>query len=109
MINNKTPGEDEIKIEATKTGGNRLHHILKALLNRCLLEGTTPSQWHEAIIIVIHKKVDTTVLENYRSISLLLHNKLIFRIITVRLNSNLVYTIHMKTDRFQNRVLNESS
>lgn len=66
MENNKTPGEDEIKIEAIKTGGNRLHHILKALFNIYLLAGTTPSQWHKAIITEINKKGDTTELENYR-------------------------------------------
>lgn len=38
---------------------------LRLLFNKCLSERITPSQWNNAIIIVIHKKGDPADLGNY--------------------------------------------
>ncbi|GJQ80327.1 hypothetical protein Trydic_g12209 [Trypoxylus dichotomus] len=54
MKNNKAPGKDGLVVESIK-------------------EGITPSQRTNAQIVIPHKKGDTTIRENYRSISLLRH------------------------------------
>lgn len=90
MKNNKTPGDDDIAIEAIKKGGNTILLKLCQLFNACLLNGVTPSQWDRAIIIILHKKGDITNLENYRPISLLSHiYKLFMRVITKRITTKL--------------------
>lgn len=86
MKNNKTPGEDGLVIEAIKMGGNKLLQAIKTLFNACLSKGTTPSEWNNAVIILLHKKGDITDIGNYRPISLLSHvYKLFTKIITKRL------------------------
>lgn len=73
MKNNKSPGEDKIVIEAIKAGGVKILKAFKLLFDECLLKGTTPSQWNNAVIILLHKKGDITDIGNYRPISLLSH------------------------------------
>lgn len=90
MKNNKTPGEDGLVIEAIKMGGNKLLQAIKTLFNACLLKGITPSDWNNAVIILLHKKGDITNIGNYRPISLLSHvYKLFTKIITRRLSHKL--------------------
>ncbi|KAH1004409.1 hypothetical protein HUJ05_005225 [Dendroctonus ponderosae] len=56
----------------------------------CLLKGTTPSQWTNAVIIIMHKKGNVTDLRNYRPISLLSHVYMLFMaVITKRLTNKL--------------------
>ena len=88
--NNKSPGEDEIVIEAIKEGGASLKSLIQKMFNACLTRGITPSQWHNAIITIMHKKGDITDLKNYRPISLLSHTyKLFIKIITKSLINKL--------------------
>lgn len=90
MKNNKSPGDDEVVIEAIKLGGAKLLESLKVLFNECLIQGKTPHKWNNANITLIHKKGDITNLANYRPISLLSHMyKLFTRIIASRLKIKL--------------------
>lgn len=90
MKNNKTAGEDDIEIEAVKHGSTTLHRTICKLFNACLINGTTPSQWDRATIIILHKKGDIAKLQNYRPISLLSHiYKLFMRIISKRICNKL--------------------
>lgn len=90
MKNGKTPGEDNIVIEAVKDGGEMLLKAITALFNKCLIEAVTPVDWNNAEIVIIHKKGNITNLNNYRPISLLSHlYKLFTKIITKRLESKL--------------------
>lgn len=70
MKNNRSPGDDDIAIESIKEGDEALKYAIRKLFYFCL---TTPSQWHNALIVIIHKKGDITDLKNYRSISQLSH------------------------------------
>ncbi|KAH1025172.1 hypothetical protein HUJ05_009950 [Dendroctonus ponderosae] len=67
---NKSPGDYDITIEYIKEGGSTLLVVVQKLFNACLLKGTTPSQWTNAVIIIMHKKGDVTDLRN-RPISLI--------------------------------------
>lgn len=90
MKNNRASGEDQIIIEAIKASGKPMVCALQKLFNACISKGTTPTQWNNAVIILIHKKGDITNLANYRPISLLSHiYKLFMRVITQRLTPKL--------------------
>lgn len=90
MKNDKSPGDDGVVIEAIKEGGETLLRVIQKLFNTCLLKGTTPTQWHNAVIVIMHKKGDIANLKNYRPISLLSHiYKLYTKIITKRLTNKL--------------------
>ncbi|XP_050465081.1 uncharacterized protein LOC126858648 [Cataglyphis hispanica] len=90
MKNNRAPGEDQIIIEAIKVSGKSMMCALQKLFNACISKGITPTQWNNAVIILIHKKGDIANLTNYRPISLLSHiYKLFMKIITQRLTPKL--------------------
>jgi hypothetical protein len=67
----KSPGTDHILAELIKAGGetvcSEIHKPLRSVWNKEEL----PQQWKESIIVPVHKKVDKTVSNNYRGISLL--------------------------------------
>lgn len=71
MKNNKSPGEDEIVVEAIRAGGDPIVKAIYKLVNACLESEITLSDWNNAVIIIMHKKGDITSLGNYRPISLL--------------------------------------
>lgn len=91
--NNKAPGEDNIVTDAIKIGGQHLLLKIKELFNLCLFNSKVPKNWHNSIVILLHKKGDIAELENYRPISLLSHlYKLFTRNITTRLKINWIST-----------------
>ena len=88
--NNKAPGEDNVVADTIKIGGPRLLEKITVLFNLCIYNSTIPDKWHNAIVILLHKKGDIVELENYRPISLLSHlYKLFTKIITARLEKKL--------------------
>ncbi|KAF2880432.1 hypothetical protein ILUMI_25740, partial [Ignelater luminosus] len=99
---NKSPGHDEIIIEAIKTGEPLLIQEICNLFNLCLQKGITSSQWNRAVIISIDKKGDSTNLGNYRAISLLsqVYN-LFMKIITERLKNKLDFYQHKEQEGFR--------
>lgn len=78
----KSPGLDDISIEALKFGGDTLMSHLLELCNRALDTGEIPDRWREGLIIPIPKKGNQKKIENYRGITLLstplkLYNKML--------------------------------
>lgn len=69
----RSPGEDGIVIESIKMGENKLLQAVKILFNKCLSTGATPSEWINAVIMLLQKQGDIT---SHTYISYLLCNKL---------------------------------
>ena len=87
LKNNKSPGHDNILNELLKSGKEQLLLPLEKLFNTILKSGTYPSEWSMGIIVPIHKKGDTTDVNNYRGITLLPSlGKLFTQILNTRLN-----------------------
>lgn len=84
MKNNKSPGEDDVVIEAVKGSEEELLRAITNLFNKCLEEAKTPSMWNNAIITIMHKKGNIVDLQNYRPISLLTHLYKLFTKVVVR-------------------------
>lgn len=59
---------------------------MNILLNRCLHNAVIPDDWYESTVILLHKKANRAVVNNYRPISLLSQTyKVFMKIITNRL------------------------
>ncbi|XP_073960723.1 uncharacterized protein [Choristoneura fumiferana] len=88
--NRRSPGQDNIIPEMLKLGSADLWRAIALLFTNCILDGRVPSEWHNAVIILLHKKGDIRKLDNYRPISLLSHMyKLFTRVIMNRLSKKL--------------------
>ena len=66
-----SPGEDMVTNASLKLGGDTIVETLTELYNKCLEEEKVVSSWMKAIVVLIHKKGDTTEVSNYRPLSLL--------------------------------------
>ena len=90
MKNNKAPGDDGVVIDIVKEGGEVLFKQLSRLFTNCMRQRTTPKEWNNAIIILLHKKGDVKDINNYRPISLLSHMcKLFTKVIKNRIEKQL--------------------
>jgi Reverse transcriptase (RNA-dependent DNA polymerase) len=90
MKSNKAPGDDGVVIDIIKEGGEVLYKQLSRLFTNCLKHRTIPSEWNNAIIILLHKKGDVKDINNYRPISLLSHmSKLFTKVIKNRIEKQL--------------------
>jgi hypothetical protein len=67
----KSPGEDEITIEAIVNGGELVQEELLIIYNNWWKSGNIPAKIQLGQIIPIFKQGDTTVTKNYRPITLL--------------------------------------
>ena len=86
----KSPGIDKIYSEFLKAGGPILVNILEKFFNAILTSGVIPTNFKEAMIIVLFKKDDRSECKNYRPISLLSHvYKLFMTIIGDRIKDDL--------------------
>ena len=63
-------GWDEIPNEFIINGGPRLHLILTKLFEDMIFFEWKPSEWEEDKLILIHKKLSKSNLDNYRGISI---------------------------------------
>ncbi len=70
LKNRKAPGPDEIHNEMLKHLPPSMHRALHNLFTLMWMTGTTPDRWKEANTILLHKKNDESLLENYRPIAL---------------------------------------
>ena len=68
---NKAPGEDNITGGILQDGGDAMIQILTDLFNTCLHHQQVPKAWKNALVVLIHKKGNTSDFKNYRPISLL--------------------------------------
>ncbi len=66
----KSPGPDNIPNEFLKAGGPILHAALAILYSRCIVARCTPAVWGEANTIMLFKKGDPSLLDNYRGIAM---------------------------------------
>lgn len=69
--NYKAPGESNITNEMLKVIGRNIAPVLANWFRYCLISGTTPAGWKNAIIVPVHKKGKRDDISNYRPISLL--------------------------------------
>ena len=67
----KTPGPDGILPEVLVHGGRSLTAFLLVLFNICWTTQIIPTDWIDAIIVILFKKGDRSLCDNYRGISLL--------------------------------------
>lgn len=51
-------GDGGTVVKAVKIGGNRLLEKIRKLFNSCLRQGESPTRWHNALTILVHKKGD---------------------------------------------------
>ena len=91
LKNNKAGGEDGIKNEHIKYGGEILIQIITKLCNEIMEENKISEAWKQSNIILLHKKGDRHDIENYRPISLSptllkIFSKLIVNRISIALN-----------------------
>ena len=70
LSNNKMPGPDEIPNELLKHLPLSMHDAIHQLFILMWMTGTTPDGWKESETILLHKKNDESLLENYRPIAL---------------------------------------
>ena len=68
---NKPPGEDNITGGILQDGGDAMIQILTDLFNTCLYHQQIPKAWKNALVVLIHRKGNTSDIKNYRPISLL--------------------------------------
>ena len=71
LNNGKASGTDAILPEMMKTGEIYITKYLTNLYNIIFCMGVFPSEWTKSIIVPIHKKGRTDVMDNYRGISLI--------------------------------------
>ena len=67
----KSSGLDGILAEMLKSAGNTLAGFLTDYFNELFKNGEYSDLWTQVIIVLIHKKGYTDVLDNYRGVSLL--------------------------------------
>lgn len=88
LKNRKSPGPDGIPNELLKYGGQCLAQQLTGLAKIILFHHRIPDEWRTSISILMFKKGDRKLPENYRGINLLSSTlKLITKIITNKINS----------------------
>lgn len=67
---NTSPGADRVEYNHLKKIDPQAK-ILSLMFNRCMLHEDVPTQWKEALTILIHKKGDDTDITNFRPIALM--------------------------------------
>ena len=68
---NKAPGDDNITGGMLLDGGATIVSLLTKLYNQCLQLRQVPKTWQNAVMVLLHKKGNTSDIKNYRPISLL--------------------------------------
>ena len=88
--NNKTPGSDQLRAEFVKYLDHDCRVALLNGINKVHASGILEPNMHEAIVVSIYKKGDSSLLENYQPISLLqAFYKVIAALIKTRLTEGL--------------------
>lgn len=97
---NKSYGPDNISPKFIKEAHITLVPALVKLFNLSLTKCVFPASWKKANVLPLHKKDDTTILNNYRPVSLLsvlgkIMEKIVFKYVFNYLND------HSRISRFQ--------
>ena len=67
----KAAGHDDLVNEALKNAPTVFHHQLTTLFNRVLEQSQVPKAWNRGRVVLVHKKGDTTDVNNYRPLTVL--------------------------------------
>ncbi len=70
LRDNKSPGSDKICNEQIKYGGKELLKVLTNIFNNILITQEIPTLWKKSDIILIYKKGDRHIIDNYRPITI---------------------------------------
>ncbi|MXP61689.1 reverse transcriptase domain-containing protein [Pantoea sp. Taur] len=94
LKNNKAPGEDGVIAEMWKLTGDEFRKRAAELMMDVWIKEEIPKGWGTALITPLHKKGNTTDVDNYRGISLLpvtykIFSKLLLKRLTPQLDPKL--------------------
>ena len=82
----KSAGVDNIPAELVQAGGKAMIDILTAVCNKIWKTGEWPTTWTQSLVIMLQKKGNLQLCQNYRTISLISHpSKVMLKIILNRL------------------------
>ena len=82
----KSAGVDIIPSELVQAGGETMIDMLLIICNKIWQTGEGPTPWTQSLIIILPKKGNLQLCQNYRTISLISHpSKVILRILLHRL------------------------
>ena len=78
----KSAGVDNIPAEFVQAGGEAMIDILTAICNKIWKTGEWPTTWTQSLIIILPKKGNLQLCQNYRTVSLISHpSKVMLKII----------------------------
>ena len=95
---NKAPGEDNITGGILQDGGDAMIQILTDLFNTCLHHQQVPKAWKNDLVVLIHKKGNTSDNKNYRPISLL---PIMYKVFSNILLQRMIHTLDFHQPREQ--------
>ena len=82
----KLAGVDNIPAELVQAGGEAMINILTSICNKIWKTGEWPTTWSQSLVIILPKKGNLQLCQNYRTISLLSHpSKVMLELILNRL------------------------
>ena len=91
----KAPGPGGLPAMVLKSCARELTPSLCGLLNSSLAKGKLPTEWKDALVVLVHKKGKKEDVTNYRSISLLcVVSKVLERCIFKHFEESLCFLFH---------------
>ena len=98
LDHSKAPGEDNITGGVLQDGREAIVNLLTWLFNKCLQPFQVPKAWQNAVMILLHKKSNTSDIKNYRPISLL---PIIYKVFSGILLQQILQTLDFHQPREQ--------
>ena len=71
LDHSKAPGEDNITGGVLQDSGEAVVNLLTRLFKKYLLQSQVPKAWQNMVMVLLHKKGNTSDIKNYRPVSLL--------------------------------------
>ena len=82
----KSAGVDNLRAELVQAGGEAMIDILTTICNKIWKTGEWPTTWTQSLVIILPKKGNLQLCQNYRTVSLISHpSKVMLKIIRNRL------------------------
>ena len=82
----KSAGVDNIPAEMVQAGGEDMISVLLIICNKIWQTGEWPTQWTQSLVIILPKKGNLQLCQNYRTISLISHqSKVMLKILLNRM------------------------
>ena len=107
---NKTPGIDGLPANFYKVFAPQLLPIVLDVFNECIVTGILPPSVRKAVIVLLYKKGNASMLGNYRPLSMLTSDyKLLAKLLSKRLDLVIDVLIHPdQTGFIKRRVIQEN-